>query len=329
MHIPDGFIDAKTAIISAGLAAAGLGVALRSLKKTLPPARVPLMGLSAAFIFAAQMINFPVAGGTSGHLIGATLAAVALGPSAAVVVLATVLILQCLMFADGGVTALGANVFNMAVAAPLVGYGVFRMVRAFAGNGLRGMLFGAAFGAWCSTVAASILCAGQLAFSGTTDWRLAFPAMIWIHMLIGIGEAVITALALSAIVKVRPEILEPDCTQAPVQSFFATALLGLIFCAGIALFVAPFASPWPDGLEKVASVLGFEQFAMQKSLMPAPLPDYKLPSGVPTVFSTGIAGLVGAVVAFVLAYIFAASLTRAKGSGNPKTTDQSSDGASA
>src|SRR5512143_477384 len=128
MHIPDGFLDAKTAIATGGLALAGLGVALRQARLSLPPRRVPLLGLSAAFIFAAQMLNFPVAGGTSGHLIGGVLAAVLLGPSAAVLVLTCVLVVQCLMFADGGLLALGANVFNMGLASVVGGYLVYRLL---------------------------------------------------------------------------------------------------------------------------------------------------------------------------------------------------------
>ena len=124
MHIPDGFLDARTAVATGVLATAGLGLALAGVRRTVPPRRIPLIGLAAAFVFAAQMLNFPVAGGTSGHLIGAVLAAVLLGPSAAVLVMSAVLILQCLMFADGGVTALGANLFSMALVAPAVGYGI-------------------------------------------------------------------------------------------------------------------------------------------------------------------------------------------------------------
>src|SRR5512146_2945908 len=115
MHIPDGFLDTKTAAATGAIAALGLGVALRQARFHLPPRRVPLLGLAAAFVFAAQMLNFPIGGGTSGHLVGGVLAAALLGPSAAVVVLSAVLLVQCFMFADGGVLALGANVFNMAI----------------------------------------------------------------------------------------------------------------------------------------------------------------------------------------------------------------------
>src|SRR6185369_13524999 len=128
MHLPDGFLDAKTALLCSGVAVAGVGLALRQVRTSLEPRQMPMLGLGAAFVFAAQMLNFPVAGGTSGHLVGGVLAAILLGPSAAVLVMTCVLIVQCLMFADGGVTALGANVFNMAVINVCGGYFVFRGV---------------------------------------------------------------------------------------------------------------------------------------------------------------------------------------------------------
>ena len=125
MHISDGFLDAKTSVVTAALAVAGIAFALSEVKRSLPPRKMPLLGLAAAFIFAAQMLNFPVVAGSSGHLTGGALAAILLGPGPAVVVMCAVLILQCFLFADGGVTALGANLFNMAVVAPCVGYSVF------------------------------------------------------------------------------------------------------------------------------------------------------------------------------------------------------------
>ena len=164
MHIPDGFIDLRTAATAAVLAGVGIAIALRDVRRHLPPRRVPLIGLAAAFVFAAQMLNFPVAAGTSGHLIGAVLVCVLLGPAAAVIVMTTVLVLQCLMFADGGVTALGANVLNMARGRTdrrlhrLLVLAAQRARRA-----ARPCCFAAAFAAWCSTVAAALACAGQLA----------------------------------------------------------------------------------------------------------------------------------------------------------------------
>src|ERR1035437_1588975 len=163
MHIPDGFLDAKTMTMSGALAAGSVGLALRQLRQNLARPRVPLMGLAAAFIFAAQMLNFPVAGGTSGHLVGGVLVAALLGPSAAIVVLTTVLIVQCFLFADGGVLALGANVFNMAIVGAAGGYAIYRVVcRVLPGT--RGQVAAVAFAGWCSTVLASVSCAGQLAW---------------------------------------------------------------------------------------------------------------------------------------------------------------------
>lgn len=308
MHIPDGFVDGRTALAAGALAAAGLGVALRDVRRTFPPRRVPLIGLAAAFVFAAQMLNFPVAGGTSGHLIGAVLAVVLLGPSAAVLVMSTVLILQCFMFADGGVTALGANVFNMALVAPGVGYAVFAVVRRIAGESRRGLLLATAFASWCSTVAAAVACAGQLAASGTVAWGVALPAMAGVHMLIGVGEAVITTLVIAAVAGVRPELLRESAPAERRPRYAELAAHGLLVALGLAVFVAPFASGWPDGLERVAAALGFQSAARAPQLA-APLPEYVVPGLGSAVSSTVIAGSVGTLLAFGLAYLLARLLT--------------------
>src|SRR4051812_10098433 len=183
MHIPDGFLDAKTAAGTAVFAAVGLSVALRHAKRTMPPRKVPLLGLSAAFVFAAQMVNFPVAGGTSGHLVGGVLTAALLGPSAAGIVLTTVLIVQCLAFADGGITALGANIFNMGIIAGVCGWLIYvPLVRVLGGRGdarraLKGRIAAVVVASWLSTVLAAIVCAGELTASGMVAWKAAFPAM--------------------------------------------------------------------------------------------------------------------------------------------------------
>jgi cobalt/nickel transport system permease protein len=307
MHIPDGFLDAKTAAASAGLAAVGVGVALRSVRRAASARRVPLIGLAAAFVFAAQMLNFPVAGGTSGHLIGAVLVAVLLGPSAAVLAMTAVLVVQCFMFADGGVTALGANVFNMAIVAPGVGYAIYALVRRAAGDSLRSRLLATAFAAWCSTVVAAIVCAGQLALSGTVAWSVAFPAMAGIHMLIGVGEAVITTLVVAAVARARPELLAAGRESPAPSRYAALTVYGLLVSLGLAIFVAPFASGWPDGLERVAAMLGFGRKAVP--VLAAPLPDYMIPGIKSAVSSTVVAGVVGTLVAFVLAYLLARALT--------------------
>jgi len=307
VHIPDGFLDAKTAAATGVLAAAGLGVALAGVRRALPPRRVPLIGLAAAFVFAAQMLNFPVAGGTSGHLVGAVLAAVLLGPSAAVVVMSAVLILQCLMFADGGVTALGANIFNMALVATGVGYAVYRLLVRVAGGSLRARLFATAFAAWCSTVAGAVVCAGQLALSGTVAWGAVFPAMAGVHMLIGLGEALITTLVVAAVARARPELLAGQDAPRPGSRYGLLAAQGAIVALGLVIFVAPFASGWPDGLERVASVLRFGHRAAAAHSW-APLADYGVRGLRSPVLSTVVAGGVGTVVAFGLAWVLAAIL---------------------
>ena len=312
MHIPDGFLDMKTAVTAAALAAGGLGLALRQARSDLPPRRVPLLGLGAAFVFAAQMVNFPVLGGTSGHLIGGALVAALLGVPAAVIVMTTVLIAQCFLFADGGVTALGANVFNMAVVAPFVGLAVFRgMSRLLLG--LRGQVAALAFAGWCSTVAAALACAGQLAWSGTVAWPVALPAMTGIHMLIGLGEGAISALVFAAVARTRPELVGGAAGALPAAAGGARGFVrhGLLAALGVALFVAPFACPWPDGLEAVAARLGFEHAAREAA--PAPMPDYVFPWIGHEGLATAAAGVVGALVVFGLAVWLSRVVTRGRG----------------
>lgn len=316
MHIPDGFLDAKTAAATGALAVGGLALALRQVRLRLPRRRVPLMGLAAAFVFAAQMLNFPIAGGTSGHLMGGVLAAVLLGPSAAVVVMSAVLIVQCFLFADGGVLALGTNVFNMAVLGTVGGYGVYRVTRRLM-PGLRGLVFAAAFAGWCSTVLAALGCTGELAWSGTVAWRVAFPAMANIHMLIGLGEAVITALVVVGIARARPELVEEGAPPRPSERYGELVGFGLLIALGLALLVSPFACEWPDGLEKVAATLGFDRKAMEHPLAPSPLADYHCPGMKSAVWATALAGGIGTVVVFVFALVLARALAPASKDHTP------------
>jgi ABC-type Co2+ transport system, permease component len=308
MHIPDGFLDLQTAAVAAVVAGLGIAVALRDVKRNLPPRRVPLIGLAAAFVFAAQMLNFPVAAGTSGHLIGAVLACVLVGPAAAVVVMTAVLVLQCLMFADGGVTALGANLLNMAVIAPAVGHVVYSTLKGSTG-GLRRTLLAAGFAAWCATLVASLACAAQLAASGTVPWSLVLPAMGGVHMVIGLGEAVITMLVLAVVARARPELLRAG--EPAAAAINSTTAFGLLAALGLVAFVAPFASSMPDGLEHVAEKLGFA--ASATAAHAAPLPDYAVMSlaGDSPLLSTVLAGGIGTLVAFAVAWFVARALTPA------------------
>jgi cobalt/nickel transport system permease protein len=322
MHIPDGFLDLRTVATTGALSASGLSLALGRLRHGLPRRRIPLMGLTAAFLFAAQMLNFPVAAGTSGHLLGAVLAAVLLGPSAAVVVMTAVLLVQALLFADGGVLSLGANVFNMAIVAVLGGFAVFRPLQRLL-PGPRGFLAATAFASWCSLLLTSIVCAAELAWSRVAPWGLVFPAMAGTHMLIGLGEALIAALVAAAILRTRPDLLDlamrtasPGHAGTPSRLRLPAAY-GLVAILGLVVFGVPFASTRPDGLERVADALGFGESA-PAPIVPAPMADYHVPGLGSATAATWAAGFVGVLVVFALAYGLAIALVpKPKGAVSP------------
>ena len=316
MHIPDGFIDGKTAATAAALSAIGVGLALRRVKRELPPRRAPLLGLAAAFLFAAQMVNFPVAGGTSGHLVGGTLVATLLGPSAAAVVVTTVLIVQCFLFQDGGVTALGANVFNMAILNSVVGYLIYRTV-CHRLAGIRGQVTAIAFAAWCATVLAAISCAGELAWSDTIPWSVAFPAMATIHMFIGVGEGLISALVFLAVYRARPDLITETASAGQPQRLGELVRYGLLVTLGVAVFVAPFACSWPDGLDSVAEKFGFSH--KMTALLPAPAPNYLVPGIHWAVGATAVAGAAGSLIVFALALLLGRWLVPGRAEENLKT----------
>ena len=313
MHIPDGFLNGATAASAGVLSAAALTMAVRQARLHLPRRKVPLMGLSAAFVFAAMMLNFPIMGGTSGHLVGGVLCAVLLGPAAAVLVISCVLILQCFVFADGGVLALGANVFNMAVVCSVGGYYIYRAVFALMPHA-RGRLVAVAFASWLATVGAAVVCAGELALSGTVRFAVAFPAMAGTHMLIGIGEAVITTLVIFTIAKVRPDLLESRPTDQP-RRYGQLLVFGGIIALGLALFVSPFACPLPDGLDHFLENVGFNVAEVGKPRIPAPLADYKVGGIANAGVATALAGGIGTVVAFSLAFILSRVLIPNKPQG--------------
>jgi cobalt/nickel transport system permease protein len=206
VHIPDGFLNASTIGVTYLASAGGIGFAVREVRKKLKDKHAPLMGVLAAFIFAAQMLNFPVIGGTSGHLIGAALAAILLGPWAAVLIMSCVLIAQSLVFQDGGLLALGANIFNMGIIASFSAYGLYRLTMAVSGGSNKSRLVGGFIGAWVSVVLSSVVAAFELAFSGVSPLTLVLPAMGGIHALIGIGEGLITVSALGLVLATRADL---------------------------------------------------------------------------------------------------------------------------
>jgi cobalt/nickel transport system permease protein len=217
MHIPDGFlshgINAATFVVSSGACAYGV----RKVNRSFGEKEVPLMGVTAAFIFSAQMLNFPVAGGTSGHFLGAIFSSVLLGPWASLILMTVVIVVQCLGFADGGLTALGSNIFNMGVIGSLGGYGIFIALYTLFQRSQKGFFVALAISSWFSIVMGASAAAVELAISGTSPLIIVLPAMAGVHAVIGIGEAVITTAALSLILKTRPDLVAclPQTKQLP------------------------------------------------------------------------------------------------------------------
>ena len=208
MHIPDGFLSAPVAVTTGVVAVAAIAVAVKKTNMKMGEKQVPMMGVLAAFIFAAQMLNFPVAGGTSGHFLGAALAAVLLGPWATVLIMSSVLVVQSLIFQDGGLLALGANITNMGIIAAFSSYYIYKGIDALFKHRRVAFLAGAGIGAWFSVVLAALACASELSISGTSPWALAIAAMGGAYMLIGVGEGLITAAVLSLIMATRADLLK-------------------------------------------------------------------------------------------------------------------------
>jgi cobalt/nickel transport system permease protein len=219
MHAPDGFLSLPVAAVMWALTLVAVGVSVKRAGETFDERAVPLMGVTAAFIFAAQMFNFQVVGGTSGHLLGGVLAAVLLGPWAGTLVMAAVIAVQGLVFQDGGLVVMGANIFNMGVIGTMGGYAVYRALCAILGGEQRARIPAAGIAAWLSVVAGATAMAVELGISGTTDIAVALTAMVGIHVLIGIGEALVTMAALAFIQVSRPDLLAlRDAGVAPAAA---------------------------------------------------------------------------------------------------------------
>ncbi len=304
LHAPDGFFSLPVAIGGYAVTAAVLAYAVYRTNRDLSERAVPMMGVMAAFIFAVQMLNFPVAGGTSGHLVGGALAAIVLGPWAAIIVMTAVVGLQALLFQDGGLLVLGVNLLVMSILSVLAGYAVYWIFRR-AASFLReswGMPVGGFVGAWTSVVVIAAVAALLLAASGTSPLELALPAMVGVHALIGIGEGLITVFALSFIRAARPQLLEDRAPAAPATGETSSRRLAwwvigyLIALATVLL--APLASSSPDGLERVAEDQGFIETALD-----APyniIPDYVLPGVASETIATILAGFVGVTLMYLL-----------------------------
>lgn len=305
LHIPDGFLSVPVAGLWWFLTIAALAYAVRNVG-SLNERQVPLMGVMAAFIFAAQMLNFPVLGGTSGHLLGGALAALLLGPWAAMLVMACVVALQALLFQDGGLLALGANIFNMGIATALVGWWVGTGLLKLFGGKSWGLVAAGFVAAWVSVMTAALLTSLQLVLSGLPA-AVVFPAMTFVHAFIGVGEGLITVAALAFVVSTRPDLvttltgyLSPSETRRAMGrgTMAAVTIAGIGIAVGLAL-LSPLASGDPDGLERVAEDQGFLERA-QDPLFNL-LPDYTIP-GLDGPITTILAGVIGLLIVFALVY---------------------------
>lgn len=301
LHIPDGFLSPAVSILGWALAIAAIAYALRQTRGQLGEKQIPLMGVLAAFIFAAQAINFPVAGGTSGHLLGGTLAAIILGPWAAVLIMTSVIAVQALVFQDGGLIVLGFNIINMGVITAFTGHLVYQWLKKVMGENRNSVLVAGAVGAWISVMIGAVAAAMELAVSGTSPLGVALPAMAGVHMLIGIGEALITVGALTFIYATRRDLLNMGET-APAQTSAKWVAVGLSISILVAIFSFT-ASPDPDGLQRVANNAGF----LDRALDPfyRLLPNYTIPFISNPLISGIVAVVAGTLLVFGLTFLLA------------------------
>ncbi|MFJ6073902.1 energy-coupling factor ABC transporter permease [Streptomyces sp. NPDC093065] len=327
MHVPDGFINAPTSAVTGVVAAGAIAVSLRGARRELDERTAPLAGLVAAFIFAVQMLNFPVAAGTSGHLLGGALAAILVGPCTGVLCVSVVLLMQGILFADGGLTALGVNITDMAIVTTVVAYALFRGLVKVLPRTRRSVTVASFVAALVSVPAAALVFTLLYWIGGTTDVAIGkvATAMIGVHVLIGIGEAVITALTVGAVIAVRPDLVygarglqqrlklrvngelvdapdaEPVPAPAPVaaRSHRKVWITGLVASLVLAGFVSFYASANPDGLEKVASDKGIDEKAKEHANADSPLADYGVRDITDARVSGGLAGVIGVGVTVV------------------------------
>ncbi|MEU7512911.1 energy-coupling factor ABC transporter permease [Streptomyces sp. NPDC042898] len=315
MHVPDGFINAPVSAVAGVVAAGAVAVSLRGARRELDERTAPLAGLVAAFIFAVQMLNFPVAAGTSGHLLGGALAAILVGPWTGVLCIAVVLLMQGILFADGGLTALGVNITVMGVVTVVVAYALFRGLVLVLPRTRRSVTIASFAAALVSVPAAAAAFTLVYAIGGTTDVPLSkvLTAMVGVHVLIGIGEAVITMLTVGAVVAVRPDLvygargltaplklrvdgeLVDAAAPAPVATGSPKKLWigGVVTALVLAGFVSFYASASPDGLEKVAADKGIDAKVEEHAAAGSPLADYGVKDVDNARLSGGLAGAIG------------------------------------
>ena len=296
MHVPDGFLSTFVSIILWVASVIAVGFSLKRVSQDIGERQVPLMGVLAAAIFAGQMLNFAVAGGSSGHLMGAAIATILLGPWAAVLVMTSVVSIQALIFQDGGLLALGANIFNMAVIGVAVSYVVYQAVYRLSGKRPWGIFVGGFLAAWFSIEIAALGVGLQLAVSGTSPANIAIPAMAAIHAIIGIGEGLITTGVLAFVYATRPDLITRQ--EGRTSKVAVVWIAGLVAALALAI-LSPLASSNPDGLEWVSEQEGFVDSA--QSAVYNIIPDYVLPGVSNKALATILAGILGVILVFGVA----------------------------
>ena len=293
MHVPDGFINAPVSIGTGVISFATLWAYVRSAKSLVADKLIALTGMMSALIFVLQMINFPIAAGTSGHLLGGALAVIVLGPNLGIICISIVVVIQSLLFADGGLSALGINVLNMAIITSLVGWLTISSWKKLFGEANISIISGSIVAGILSVVFSSIAFVFEYALGGTVSVPLGsvLIAMVSSHLLIGLGEGVITALIVSLLLRVRSDLIyiKTNNDKKNSKSSFYGLFIFLLLCLTL---ITPYASSSPDGLESVAGDFGFSEDSGIVLL----LEDYGI-SGLNNDFlSTALSAVLGVVV---------------------------------
>lgn len=314
MHIRDGILSPEVCVVAGIASIAAIGYSLRRLRLDLQDRAVPLTGMMSSLVFAGQMVNFPLLGlPVSGHLLGGVLAAVMLGPWAGCLAIAMVLIVQAVLFSDGGLMSLGANILNMGVVGAWGGYAVYASIRKLLGNGPVATISASAVAAWLSVLAAAALFCVEFQLSSRAhefDARGVLSLMVLYHAFIGVGEALITGAILAFVLSRRADLVPAPGPVGPIQSVGRFAVAGVVASLAVAAFLAPFKSELPDGLDAVSQAVGFS--TLEKDRPPLVLEDYEvpLPASWWPILSVSAAGILGTLVVFAGAFGLARAARR-------------------
>ncbi|MDH4321313.1 MAG: energy-coupling factor ABC transporter permease [Desulfobulbaceae bacterium] len=294
MHIPDGFLPGGMAAVTGAAAAVVLGYSHTKTFPRVESERVVALGAVAALIFAAQMVNFAITHGTSGHFVGGAFAAILFGPFLASILMAVLLVVQMAVFQDGGLLALGANIFNMGIVGTFGGYLIYVLLKKLVA-GRYGLLIGAFAAGWFAVVLAATSCALQLGISGLSPVPDLLGSMLAVHVKIGVAEGILSLLLIAVVLQMQPDLLGDAQAAGGGQRQLWWVFLLLALVVGIA--GSPFSSRSPDGLERVAIDHGFIEKGAD-AFFAAPVAEYRMPFVVNERAATAVSGFLGVLVAF-------------------------------